>query len=474
MTDNLTSGKLVSLPSSSLYKAAARLVVYLYAFEAGTTLTLIGIYKSPAIQWTMMGTRGGIMMVSGIAILLVSGLLMVRESLSRGGESCRMWLLASFSNLVIVLITAVLLEGIFRIMVRETESGLWVMPVVVPYGESELFERSRRAIGGAHPGPMFWRSTFFIYDPELGWTVGKSRATPDGMYASSEEGLRSHSPGIRLRDARPRARVALIGDSNVFSLEVPYQESWAFYLQELLGDNTQVLNFGVDGYGIDQMYLRYHRDVRPWHPDAVLVGFIEHDLWRTMVVYPFLSEAWPGILVKPRFNDRLPVPELLNMPLPTPEEILSVRTAKELPYLAHDPWSTRNWWTSWVGEGPLFLRVVNTLVPHADLPDPRFSEDAVAALNARLLVRMRDTMARDGVTPIFVFLPSGNSTGALTRRTLQLAQLSYSDVSACVAKIPEAQRYVASGHHFSGLANATIARCTSAEVLKALVPSEPS
>jgi hypothetical protein len=56
-----------------------------------------------------------------------------------------------------------------------------------------------------------------------------------------------------------------------------------------LGPQVQVLHFGVDGYGVDQAYLRYQRDVRPWHPDLVILGFINHDLHRSLAVYSFVS-----------------------------------------------------------------------------------------------------------------------------------------------------------------------------------------
>ena len=34
----------------------------------------------------------------------------------------------------------------------------------------------------------------------------------------------------------------------------------------------------------DQAYLRYLRDVRPWRPQVVILGLIDHDLRRSMAV----------------------------------------------------------------------------------------------------------------------------------------------------------------------------------------------
>ena len=47
-------------------------------------------------------------------------------------------------------------------------------------------------------------------------------------------------------DETYRFCVALIGDSNAFSFEMPFDQSWGYHLQRLVGDDVQVLNFGVD------------------------------------------------------------------------------------------------------------------------------------------------------------------------------------------------------------------------------------
>lgn len=39
-----------------------------------------------------------------------------------------------------------------------------------------------------------------------------------------------------MADEAYRFRVALIGDSNAFSFEVPFDQAWGYYLQRLVGD----------------------------------------------------------------------------------------------------------------------------------------------------------------------------------------------------------------------------------------------
>lgn len=54
-----------------------------------------------------------------------------------------------------------------------------------------------------------------------------------------------------------RYRIAIVGDSFTFKLEVPYEKTWGHQFEIALGPGWQVLNFGVDGYGLDQAFLRY-------------------------------------------------------------------------------------------------------------------------------------------------------------------------------------------------------------------------
>ncbi len=132
-------------------------------------------------------------------------------------------------------------------------------------------------------------------------------------------------------------RVASVGDSFTFALEVPFEESWPARLEQQLGSQVQVLNFGVDGYGVDQAYLRYSRDVRPWHPDPVLLGFIAHDLYRSIAVCSFVSfPEWGFPFAKPRLIVDERTLHLLNVLILSPQEILSRHAITHLPFIEYD------------------------------------------------------------------------------------------------------------------------------------------
>ena len=61
-----------------------------------------------------------------------------------------------------------------------------------------------------------------------------------------------------------------------------------------------------------------------------------------------------------------------------------------------------------------------------------------------------------------------SSRNELVPETLGRAHVAYLDVTECAAAIPVDRRLVASGNHYSGLANQAVARCTAPAVERAL------
>lgn len=447
---------------------AVRMLLWLYSAEVAVALILVGVYKAPIYDASVLPTKAGVALIAGGIGLIASGGCLIRQIRASGTLRGRALAIALMTNLVSGLLAFLLLETTLRIAARETQGGLVVGSHALRATWPELTARSREVIAGVAPWGS-WDRSYFIYDPELGWTVGPNRRSPDGLYFSSVEGVRTPGPGIRLADHRPRFRVALIGDSNAFSFEVPYEDSWGHHLQQFLGDDVQVLNFGVDGYGIDQMYLRYLRDVRPWKPQLVVLGFVGQDFMRTMAVYPFVSFGWPGYLAKPRFAIENGELELLNVPLPSPEEILETRRIDQLPFVEYDLGYGSQDWRWRFDHGPLLLRFLTSVSSRWPIQDPRVSEGATLALNTRLLTRIAESAAQAGSVVLAVDM-DGSVSGyeALVRDAFARAQLSVFDVTSCLSEVPADRRKVASEHHFTGPANRAIARCTAPAIELAL------
>jgi hypothetical protein len=445
----------------ALDSCAVRILVCLYAIEAAVLLIFIGIYKAPAWDSAPIATRAGVMTASGLLCLVVAGWLLREQIKLSGPLRGRAAAIALTTNLLSVVITFGLLETTLRVVSRQTDQGLVVGAVRIQPTWRELVAQSGKFFAGSTPWGT-WDTSYFVYDGELGWTVGSNRQSRNGLYFSSVEGTRSPGPNVRIADSKARYRVALIGDSNAFSFEVPYEDSWGYHLQQLLGKDVQVLNFGVDGYGLDQAYLRYSRDVRPWHPQVVLVAFVQHDFTRAMAVYPFVSFGWPGYLVKPRFILEKNKLKLLNVPLPTPTEILGMKRIEQLPYVEYDlGFATTDW--SWrFNHAPLLFRFLTSALPRWVVPPASVAEEAMTELNSSLFGEIFRSIQQAGSVPLLVYM--SGSKDRLVRETLATARVPYLDMTRCVAEVPARHRRVPSGHHYTGVANQAIARCTAPTV----------
>jgi GDSL-like Lipase/Acylhydrolase family len=130
---------------------------------------------------------------------------------------------------------------------------------------------------------------------------------------SNSKGLRGKTEYAYQRTPGKR-RILVLGDSFTFGEEVSDDETYAHYLEAAL-PNTEVLNLGVQGYGHDQMLQYLKEEGVKYRPDIVILGFASLDIYRN--TWTFFAYA------KPRFNLVSGHLELTNVPVPTPETVLS-------------------------------------------------------------------------------------------------------------------------------------------------------
>ncbi|HET9384231.1 MAG TPA: hypothetical protein VFO67_03720 [Gemmatimonadales bacterium] len=457
----------------SVETAAGRICLALFTAEVCALLVLLGARRTPAGQTPALLSKAWLAVVGGGFGLLASLGIVLLIVWSCKAPRRRALLLGLSANVITVGLALIASEGLMRALARQDAVGIVVGRVQLVPTWSELTNGSRDVLGRLDSAEASYLS-YFVYDPELGWTVGANRRSAGGLYFSSAEGIRSPGPDQRFSREPQRDTVALIGDSNAFSLEVPFRESWGHYLQELLGDGAQVLNFGVDGYGVDQMYLRYKRDVRPWKPKAVVVGFIQHDLVRSLSVYPFVGLGWPGYVVKPRFVIEGGELRLLNAPLSTPLEILGTAGLKELPYLDYDLTIRAEDWRFRSDRTPFVIRLLTSRF-RPGVVEPATAQlsgmkdwSSAVELNARLLASLVEAIEEDGATPILVFLPDDDGDNRLAFEAIARASVPLVSPEPCLAEVPAAARRVSSGKHYAGAGNGALARCTAPAVLRAL------
>ena len=128
--------------------------------------------------------------------------------------------------------------------------------------------------------PQLWRP-----DPKLGW-----RHVPDARMHWTDEGdghVTINSLGFRDVERRLTKnadviRIAVLGDSTTEAVQVDIEQTFCQLLEQRLrqrGVRSEVMNFGVSGYGPLQSYLLYTEDVRRFAPDLVLLAtFTDNDV----------------------------------------------------------------------------------------------------------------------------------------------------------------------------------------------------
>lgn len=157
------------------------------------------------------------------------------------------------------------------------------------------------------------------FDAGLGWTHAPlRRTTNESVNAAAARGPNEY----KLAPPRGVTRVAAFGDSFTFAAEVSNEDAWTRQL-ELQRPYFEVMNFGVNGYGPDQAYLRYKQHGATYKPKIVLLGLMIENLNRVVSVYrPAYSLRSRIPLVKPRFRlDGEGVLELLPTPVASTQEL---------------------------------------------------------------------------------------------------------------------------------------------------------
>lgn len=175
----------------------------------------------------------------------------------------KQWVLRAGEFLILLIVAIFVLESFFRF------AGI---------GEQEFLEPDKQ-LGSKHiPGKLVtWRMEGYSHDH------------------ISSSGLRDSEHTI----AKPAGitRIALLGDSSTEGMQVPLDETYGKVLERQLNQNGQkyeVINFACSGYSTGQQLLQYERDVRPYHPDIVLLLYNRGDSIENIFV------PGPGVLSQPR------------------------------------------------------------------------------------------------------------------------------------------------------------------------------
>lgn len=105
---------------------------------------------------------------------------------------------------------------------------------------------------------------------------GKEAADREWSFSTNEAGLRN----VPVTEKGKRLRILALGDSTAFGLGVQDDETWPFYLQNILDasrQNVDVINAGVLGTTLFQGLAYLRQDGLAFAPDVVVASFGYND-----------------------------------------------------------------------------------------------------------------------------------------------------------------------------------------------------
>jgi len=167
-------------------------------------------------------------------------------------------------------------------------------------------------------GTTSYPSSFDQPDPDLGWKIKPNvaaRHVKPGAYEVSvhtnERGMRGTAP-VALAKTPGRTRIGVFGCSQTFGETVDDDETYVARLAAERPD-AEFLNFGVRGYGTDQMLLYYEQEAAAYDLDVVVLAFAFYHMKRNAAGFLFYA--------KPYFDlDSNGSLHLHGVPVPSPDE----------------------------------------------------------------------------------------------------------------------------------------------------------
>lgn len=434
----------------------------------GAICTLYRVAGKPDLS-SFLSSRPGVLffaLMTGFGLTIGGAVFHVFRQGRRQYKRCS-WTLGL--NLLAFLGVLGLGEVVIRAVAVDSLRGPVIAGVELrPYVWTEIAERFAKRTEKEKRNEQF-----FVFDSLLGWTVKPNSTGERGLFQSSAEGIRSPRVGIEYAITNPACRIALVGDSFVFGEESEYEKSWGHRLELSLGNRCQVLNFGVPGYGIGQMHLRYNKDVLPLHPDVVIVGFTDA-VFRTVGVYGVLTFA-PGYMPWsiPRYVLDQQQLKLLNVPLIRPEAIYATPSIENLPYIryawnyAPNEWEVPGW--QQLSRSYLFRTYV-TLFPLWPQTRPEVSGEEVGTLNVALFKKIQNDIRDNGAIPLLVYFPDKNdyrTSSSLPPTTLQILRkngLDHIDLTPCLNQVEADRRFLHGDGHYTAEGESAVAECLSPKV----------
>lgn len=309
-----------------------------------------------------------------------------------------------------VIVTLLLLELLLRVAGHETADGQFIFagielqPYALPLGR--LAEQVKEYQDNLD------RVTL-IYDELLGWKYRPNASRQNGEFTINGAGLRSQRE-YAIQPPADTLRVALFGDSFTAGDDARDETEWSHLLEVNLnraGIRTQVLNFGVSAYGMDQAYLRWRHEGSNYAPDIVVFGLQAENLDRNVNIFRQLIHPEGPAFSKPRFALSGDVLDLINSPAIPPDRLLQTfETFDSHPLSFHEAYyRSRDYVGQWWSHSKLASMIYATV--NRQLEDDKVNygpESERGRLGKAIVEAFAADVRAEGKPFIIMFLPHKN------------------------------------------------------------------
>jgi hypothetical protein len=138
------------------------------------------------------------------------------------------------------------------------------------------------------------------YDSQIGWIRKPNTSRNEkGKFGTTTWSINDKGARTNPNFEEKVSTISCYGDSFTFCRQVNNNETWEHYLSEL--ENTNVLNFGVGNYGIDQSFLRLEREFHKNKTRIVILAVVPDTISRIMSSWKHYYEYGNTFAFKPRF-----------------------------------------------------------------------------------------------------------------------------------------------------------------------------
>ncbi len=196
-----------------------------------------------------------------------------------------------------VSLSLLLMEGVSRLLLTSS-----TLKEPIFSGDSY----AQKVAWANNPKIVMTNHTFVDFDAIKGWE-NKNEYFDSLYYGRYRLTIKNHRRKSSLNCDSRKVRIGVFGDSFVFGEEVDDDQTLPNFLQEEVNE-ASVLNYGVPGYGLDQIYLKVQQLVKQDDLNVVVLAIISEDLNRMESNYSFFQK--PQFVSHPAGKWAIVYPEL--------------------------------------------------------------------------------------------------------------------------------------------------------------------